>query len=310
MLDETLMTLAEISATFLAVVFAGFSFFLENLRHAGDQVKEIIPSAIEATTSVVYVMIGYSLSIYGIALLLPLAGLAAEQHFTYATLGFSGLIVMMWLSMEAFLRRRFVASQIRKLREARLSIWYWTQIRIWFVRILFPMAAFFLFLYFYKPNLFGEKVLLEIHFCGTVTYIIAGTVFSIVDLAVFRARNVLFLWDSVDDFFRMIVEDIHAKIEEATKTYNEFKAEVEKRSLSHASLIRPFKQSVDQQYHKLLEASRSIDLSSQFQEKGMASAEEIIGYYLGYRTLLGGINHFLARVRNAQEEIKALYSKR
>lgn len=304
MTNDTFMTLAQISATFLSVTFVGFSFFLENLRHAGDEVRRLAPSASEATSSVVYVMVGYSLSIYGVALIISLAGLAANQHFTYATQGFSALIFMMWLSMEALLRRQSVTYQIRKLRHARPVIWRWIQIRVWFVRVFFPITA----LSLYKFGLCCEEVLFEVLFYETIVSIVMGTTFSIMDLGIFRAKNILFFWDSVDDFFGKIDEDIKLKMKEAERRYNKFKDVMEKYSLSNTPIIGTFWQSINEQYG-LIKNSDFVKSPLSHNGKEVVSAEEIVGYFTGYQMLLGGIDNLLARLEDALKEIKTYGEK-
>ncbi len=57
--DIIFSLMAQISATFLTVVFVGFSFYLESIRQATDEVKKLVPSVEEAISSIVYVMVGY-----------------------------------------------------------------------------------------------------------------------------------------------------------------------------------------------------------------------------------------------------------
>lgn len=308
-MDNTFMTLAQISATFLALVFAGFSIFIENLRNAVDSVRKLSPYAEETASSVIYVIGGYSLYIYGVALLISLAGLAADQHFAVVANGSLALIAIMWLLIELSLRRREVVRQTKKLKRGGSFIWLWLQIRIWLTRLIFLITV----LSLSEVTLCSEKTLFfsllgeEPLIYEVITYVMIGIIFNVIDLVIFRVMNVPFSWNSVENAFREIDKDVTLKMSKAKEKYNEWASKRE--DLSPPALW--YFNFIDEQY-RLLQNSYFMKffLSLEYtKEKEIASMEEIIGYYLGYQMLLSGINNLLAKLQGVQEEIKIYAEK-
>ncbi len=292
--DAIFSLMAQISATFLTIVFVGFSFYLESIRQATDEVKKLVPSVEEATSSIVYVMVGYNLSTYGIALLLCLVFLAANQNFVY-TIQISLFMITLWLLLfELVLSRPTVSRQIRSLEEGKPRLWYWIQARIWFVRASFLVSAIFILLDVFKNDMV---------FWGVVVNILVGITFSVMDWVVFRPRNVLFYTKSIRDLFDGIAKDLRLKLEDATNKYGDFKRELEKHPVSHSKLVAPFLRSMDEQY-RLISTSPLLESTySVLTEKPVVSMEEIVGYYLGYKMLMDGIINFLSKIQDAWSEL-------
>ena len=322
-------TIAQVSATFAGLVFVGFSIYLANIREATTEVKRSLPEAEEVLGNLIYIVVYSNLLFYWLPLLLSLTSLteraypaqvtAAKVVFLGSLLLFLLLLIFIyrqkpikqqWHSIrnaaQTSLKREHIASpsdaaaqqkaeRLQKAKRARQLVWRRMLTGYW-LAIGNSLLVLGLYLFYFFQ---GLERWLQV---WAVMNLGIGVTLSLIDLALFRPDNVFFA-----NLSRLVVliESQARDIRDSMETLSKQFAEIQP---SLSSLGEETRARLNQKYQDLRkhipEGGDSLPMVQEFRELGpIVSLAEIRGYVEGLSLLLGGVDDFETRIRQAQETL-------
>lgn len=218
-------TIAQVSATFAGLVFVGFSIYLGNVSQAMNEVKQALPQAEESIMGLIHVSVWTNLLFYWLPLLLALTYIVGQP---VAQIGFVFFLLFFAIALSFVYRLERVTKQMDCLRLSltnalRVEIasprkQMWWRIRIGKLVIAFAFLTggglYLASLFSFLPS--AEELLKHWAMLGLV----AGSLFSLIDLAIFRLDNIFF--SNLDQLLDRMKEQEHRIRDRMAKVSSDF----------------------------------------------------------------------------------------